>query len=194
MPPMVARLLVETSTGNHSPWGRTGHAADGGPAAGGDVDREPQAVGPEKAVQPVQHDSRLHRDPLRLGLEVEHLVQVLGDVDHQGRAHGLAALGGAGTPRQDRYARPGRDPDGANRVLGTGRHHDPDRLDLVDRGVGAVAAPAEAVEQHLAVQLAPQPCRQRAVVSPVVPPGAPLGLGHAAVRHRHSHRLSAPAT
>jgi hypothetical protein len=161
-----------------------GHAADGGPAAGGDVDREPQPVGPEKAVQLVQHHARLDRDPLGFRLEVEHFVQVLGDVDHQGRAHGLAALGGAGTPGQDRNARLGRDSHGTQRVLGAGRHHHPDRLDLVDRGVGAVAAPAEAVEQHLALQLVPQPRRQRTVVYPV----GSLGLGHTAVRHRRSRR------
>ena len=35
--------------------------------------------------------------------------------------------------------------------------HDADRLDLVDRGIGRVAAAAGGVEQHLAVDLLAQP-------------------------------------
>src|SRR6185312_8166642 len=42
--------------------------------------------------------------------------------------------------------------EGGGDVVAVARHHDPDRLDLIDRGVGAVAAAAECVEQHLAAQ------------------------------------------
>ena len=55
-----------------------------------------------------------------------------------------------------RHACFGGDLQGADRVLFGARHDDPDRHDLVDRGVGAVAAAAESVEQDFALHFLAQ--------------------------------------
>ncbi len=82
------------------------------------------------------------------------LVHVLGAIEHQGAAHGLAALRGAAAARQHRDAGLARDLQRRRHVLLVARHHHADGLDLVDRGIGAVAAAARGVEQHLAPERA----------------------------------------
>ena len=133
-----------------------GHAPDGGPVGGRHVDGKEEPGGLQPSVEAVEHDSRLHRDPARLFVHAEHLVEVPAGIDDHRLADGLPALGGAGAARQDRGARLPADRDGALDVLGVTWRDHPDRLDLVDRRVGAVAAPARGVEPHLALELSLQ--------------------------------------
>ena len=147
------------------------HAAERRPVGGRDVDREEQAVGLQKAVQAVEHQAGLDRDPPGRRIEVADLGQMLRDIDHDRRANRLAALGGAAAPGQNRHALLGGDLNGRRDISQSARHHHADRLNLVDRGIGGVAAPAEAVEQHLALKRA------------LEPPGEPRVADLALVRH-----------
>ncbi len=81
-----------------------GHAADGRPRRGRDIDRKPQAVRLELAVELVEHDARLDRAAPRLDVEVEDAGQVFRAVDHQRFADGLAGLRRAAAARQHRDA------------------------------------------------------------------------------------------
>ena len=107
-------------------------------------------MGLQEGVQPVQHQAGLDGDAPRLGIEVEHLVQMLADVDHDGLTDRLAALRGAAAAGQHRNAGLGGDLDRAHDVLSRDRDHHAQGLDLIDRGVSAVTAAAESVEQDLA--------------------------------------------
>ena len=140
-----------------------GHAADGGAAGGRRVDGKEQPMGLEKPVQLVENHARLHAHGARPGIEVKHGVQVLRRVDDQGLGHGLPALGRPAAARQHRRSFLGRDLDDAHDVFGGARHDHADGLDLVDRGVVAVAAAGERVEQHLSLQGAAQPLGEGAV-------------------------------
>jgi hypothetical protein len=134
------------------------HAAEGRLRAGGDVDREPQALRPQPRVERIQHQSRL--DDGAVGPDLEHFVEVLRVVDDQGLAHCLPALRAAGAARQNRYPFVRCDRQSAAcRLLGT-RHDDTDRLQLVDRGVGGIAPSACRVEQDFGVQLLRQARRE----------------------------------
>ena len=78
MPPSVACALVETSTGNHSPCGRS------------------------CAFSVIEHDAGLHDRRASPASTAMTLVQVLGVVDDQRRADRLAALRAARAARQNR--------------------------------------------------------------------------------------------
>ena len=67
---------------------------------GGDVDRKPQPVRLELAVELVEHDARLDRAACALDVEIEDAGQVFGAVDHQRGADGLPGLRGAAAARQ----------------------------------------------------------------------------------------------
>jgi hypothetical protein len=127
------------------------HAAERGLRAGGHVDREPQALRPQARIERVEHHAGLHDRPVALHLQ--HLVEVLGVVDDQRLADRLAALRAAGAARQDRYSFVRRDGDSGARRLLAARHDHADRLQLVDRRVGRVAAAACCIEQNLGVGL-----------------------------------------
>ncbi len=138
-----------------------GHAADGGAIAGRDVDREEQAVRLQRLVEAVEHHARLDQRAAPLDIDGEDAVHVLAAIDDEGAADGLAALRGAAAARQDRHALLAGDGERRRDVLLVARHDHAQRLDLVDRRIGAVAAAAERVEQHLAAQILPQPRRER---------------------------------
>ena len=119
-----------------------GHAADGGARGGRDVDREPQAVRLELAVQLVQHDAGLDDARLLGHIERDDFVQVLRAVDDERMVDRLAALRGAAAARQHGHAFGLGDLHG---LLGLGdglRHHHAQGDHLVGRGVGRVAARA----------------------------------------------------
>ena len=134
-----------------------GHAADGGAGRGGDVDREPEPVRLELAVQLVEHDARLDHAAARLDVEVPQAGEVLRAVDHQPIVDGLAALRGAAAARGDGNAALGGQGECAQRVLGGARHDHAGRHHLVVRGVGGVAAARGEVEQHVARNLGTEP-------------------------------------
>ncbi len=115
---------------------------------------------PQQAVQPVEHEAGLDPDRALLRVQIEHAVQVLGEIDHQPGADRLAGLRGAAAACHDRHARRARNPERRLDVgVGPG-DHDADRLDLVDRGVSAVAAPIEGLEPDLALERVGEPGRE----------------------------------
>ena len=101
----------------------------------------------ELAVEVVEHDAGLdHAGPV-FDVEREDAVQVLGEIDDDAVVDGLAALRGAAAARRDDPSVVAGDRQRAQRLVhGTG-DHDAERHDLVERGVGGVAAAVEGVEQ-----------------------------------------------
>ena len=97
---------------------------------------------------------RVPHELFRVGFDDS--VQVLGEVDHQRAADGLPRLRRAAPARKESYALLAGDLQRRAHVVLRARDHHADRLDLVHRGVGGVAAAREAVEQHLALDVAAQ--------------------------------------
>ena len=85
-------------------------------------------------------------------------------VDDERLAHGLTALGTAGAARQYRHVRIRGDRKRRQGLVFIARHHDAERIDLVDRGIGGIAAAGKRVEQHVAVELALQAVLKRAEI------------------------------
>ena len=134
-----------------------GHAADGGARGGGNIDREPQPVRLELAIESVEHNPGLDRAARALEVEIEDAGEVFGTVHHQRFADGLPGLRGSAAARQHADAFGAGKPNRPFGFLdGAGGDH-ADRHDLVMRGVGGVAAAAEAVELHLPAQFGLQP-------------------------------------
>ncbi len=127
-----------------------GHAADGGARGRGDVDRKPQAVLLELAVEVVEHDAGLDHAGAALDVERQDAVQVLREIDHEAVIDGLAALRGAAAARGDLQPVVAGDRQRPQRLVHGPGHDHAGRHDLVERGVGGVAAAAEAVEQDVA--------------------------------------------
>jgi len=107
--------------------------------------------------EPVEDDPRLDPRPPPLGIDRDHPVEIFAAIDDQSARHGLPALRGAAAARQYRHPFLARNRDRRRGILAALRHDDPQRFDLVDRRIGAVAPPAERVEQHLAAGFAAQP-------------------------------------
>ena len=132
------------------------HAADRAARVCRGIDREEQPVLAQRGVQMAQHQAGLHQRGARVGIDMQDAAQMLRAVDHQRAVHRLAALAGAAAARQHRDAFLARDRQRRGDVADLLRHDHADRLDLVDRRIGGVAAAVGAAEQHLAADLAPQ--------------------------------------
>ena len=150
-----------------------GHAADGGAGRRRDVDRKPQPVALELAIEIVEHDAGLDDAALSGDVEIDDVVEVFRAVDHQRVVDRLAALRRSAAPRQHRHLLGAGDGDGALGLGDGARGDDADRHHLVMGGVGRVAAAGEVVEPDLARKLRPEPSLE---------PGR-----H---RHRHSHHVT----
>ena len=140
------------------------HAADGRARRGGDVDRKPQPVRLERAVQIVEHDAGLdHAAPAR-NIELENAREALRAIDHQRLVHRLPGLRRAAAARQYRDAFGPRHRDRLLGLVHALRDHDAHWHKLVGGGVGRVTAAVEVAEQHLAhafaLQAALQPRHQ----------------------------------
>ena len=133
------------------------HAADGGARGGGDVDRKPQPVRAQPAIELVEHDAGFDRAAPAGHVERQHMVEMARAVDDQRGIHGLAGLRGAAAARQHAHAFLARE---RERVLGLfdrARRDHADRHDLVVRGVGGIAPARERVEVHLAQEMRLEP-------------------------------------
>src|SRR5262249_14954014 len=137
------------------------HAAEVGPAGGGDIGTELQAVDRECAVQLVEHQAGLHAGGEPLRIDAEELVEILAAVDDDAGADGLARETGAAAARRDRHVHFKGDLDGGMEILKSTRNDDAERLDLVDAGVGAVELTTGAVEADLALEMAVQMLGER---------------------------------
>ena len=101
-----------------------GHAADGGARGRGDVDRKPEAVLLELAVEVVEHDAGLDHAGAAFDVERQDPVQVLREIDHEAVIDGLAALRGAAAARGDLQSFVARDRQRPQRLVhGAGHHH-----------------------------------------------------------------------
>jgi len=110
----------------------------------------------QQPVEPVEDDPRLDSRATSLDIDRDHLVEMLAAIDDQRPRQGLPALRGAGTARQYRHSLLAGDRDRRSGVFAAPRHDHPQRLDLVDRGIGRIAPAAESVEQHLAADFTAQ--------------------------------------
>lgn len=79
------------------------HAAERAAAVGGGVGPEGQPVRGRLHPQGVQHHAGLHPRQAAFGVEFEDPVHVLGEVQHQARAHGVAGDAGARAAAGDRH-------------------------------------------------------------------------------------------
>ena len=136
------------------------HAAERGAVGGRDVGSEPEPVGPERGVQLVQHDARLHARPAFGDVHFQHAIEVLGRVHLKAGADRLARLRGAAPTHRQRTSMLAADLDGANDVFPRFHDHDAHRLNPVHAGIGGVQRARDLVEPHLAlddrVQIAAQ--------------------------------------
>ena len=129
------------------------HAAERGLRAGGHVDREPQAVRLQLRVERVEHDAGLHDRPARRRSNAITLVEVLAACRSTSAAPTVWPHWLVPAPRGSTGTRSSRAiVDRRGDVLVGSRHEHADRLDLVDRRVGRVAAARGGVEQHLAAR------------------------------------------
>ena len=125
-------------------------------AAGARVGREEHVVRGEVVVELVENNAGLGARPALLGVHLDHVPHVLGEVHDHGLAHRLARQAGAAAPGQHGHAVAVGGLDHGYHVLGvTGQHH-AHRLDLVDAGVGGVQQARHLVEAHLACDDSPQ--------------------------------------
>ena len=92
-------------------------------------------------------------DPGRapLLIKLQNSIEILGDVDDQGLADGLAALRCSATTRQHRNTLLGRDFYRRFDVVRSLWDKDTDRLNLVDRRICAVTAAAKRIEQDFSL-------------------------------------------
>jgi hypothetical protein len=72
-------------------------------------------------VQPVAHHARLDASPTLIGIDLQHLVHVLGRIDHHARAERLPRKRGAAAARRDRHAETSGDFDGRQRQSASSR-------------------------------------------------------------------------
>ena len=134
-----------------------GHAADGGAGRSGNVDWKPQAMLFELPVEVVEHNARFdHASPV-FDVERDDAIQVFGKIDDDAVIDGLAALRSAAAARRDDHALGAADGQRPQRFVGAARHHHAGRHDLVERGVGGVAAAVEPIEQDVAGDIRPEP-------------------------------------
>ena len=103
-------------------------------------------------VQFVEHDAGLDRATRALDVELEDAREISGTVDDQRLADRLPGLRGTTPARQHADALGASYGDGAFGLFDAARGDHADGHDLVVRGVGGVAAAAEAVELHFASQ------------------------------------------
>ena len=179
-----------------------GHAAEGAAAGGGGLHREEQAVRAQPGVEALEHHARPDLGGQGVGVERDEAVEVPAEVEDEAGADRLAVLRGAAAAGDHRNVVLGGDRERRRHVVGVAGKGDGERHDLVDRGVGGVAAPAEGVGGDAAAQVRdqcpgqrlrptrvarrgrrPQRCRHRTLPCGA-PTKAPGGAGLNGVRPR----------
>jgi hypothetical protein len=107
-------------------------------------------VRPQRRVELVEDDAGLDGCRHRVAIEIDQSSQVLAVVDDERRADRLAALRAAGAARKNRNAKLAADRHCRGDVVVARGNEHADRLDLIDRRVGRVAAARSGIEQHAA--------------------------------------------
>ncbi|KNX42614.1 hypothetical protein ROTO_09160 [Roseovarius tolerans] len=145
------------------------HAADRGARGGGDVDRKPQSVRFERAVEIIQNDPRLDHRALSFDVQLEDAVEMFRAIDDQPGIHRLTALRGAATAHCERdFGGTGGLNSGCD-ILGCAWHDHACGHDLVDRGIGRIAPARKGIEAGFAPHLAAE-----AVLNGAVQHGPPI--------------------
>ena len=132
IPPSVARSLVETSGPNIRPSGFRCALSWSSTTPGST------------------------RTVIRVAVDDADPVQVLREVDHDGRPDRLPREARGRPARQDRHPLLGGDPDDRDDVVGRPRHDHAQRLDLVQARVGGVQPARPAIEADLGACLSAQ--------------------------------------
>ena len=139
------------------------HAADGAAGVGAGIDGEEEFLGFEGGVEVAEDEAGFDPGAAGCSVDFDDAAEVLGAVDHQGAVDGLAALAGAAAAGEDWDAVFAGDGDRGGDVVDRAGDDHADGFDLVDGGVGAVAAAVGAAEQHLCLRLLAQALRQAGV-------------------------------
>ena len=126
MPPTVARLAVEMSGAKRNPCGCSAAFSSSSTMPG---------------------STRAQRS---LGSHLEQAIEVLGRVDDQAAADRLAGLRRAAAAHRERAAKSRAELDDRDEVVLRPRNDDPDRLELIDAGVGGVERARDRVEADFA--------------------------------------------
>ena len=133
----------------------------------------------ELPVEVVEHDARLDHARAVLDVERDDAVEVFGEVDDDAVIDGLAALRGAAAARRDDPPVVAGDRQRPQRLVHGPGNHDPGGHDLIERGVGGIAAAVERVEEDVAGDL-PGQTRGKGAVFSRIP-----GLFGLRCRHRY---------
>src|SRR3984893_5605927 len=80
------------------------HAADGCARGGRDIDRKPQSVRLEPAIELVEDNARLDGAAFARNIERDDLIEIFRAVDDEGRIDGLPGLRSTGASRQHAHA------------------------------------------------------------------------------------------
>src|SRR5262245_63145407 len=74
------------------------HAADGGARGGRDIDRKPQTVRLEAAIELVEHNAGLDHAAPAADVELDEMIEIFRAVDDERRIDGLTGRRGARPP------------------------------------------------------------------------------------------------
>ena len=108
------------------------HAANGRPAAGGDINGKEQAVRLEQSIELVEHNSGLHHHPPCFRIHRNETVEVFADIDDDTVPNRLPALRGSCAPHRHRNACVVGDADSRQHVILGFWHHHTHWFDLID--------------------------------------------------------------
>jgi hypothetical protein len=131
------------------------HPAERAAVVRGRVRAERQPVRPGRSAQLVEDQTGLDAGGARLRVDLQHPVQVLGEVQDDRGVHRLAGDRGAGAAGQHRHVVLPADGDRGLDVVGVARGDVPDRHPPVVRRVRGVHRPGAAVEPHRAAHRRP---------------------------------------
>src|SRR5689334_12219561 len=96
-----------------------------------------------------ENQARLHPGSSRVSVDVKNTAEIPGAIYDKRGVDSLAALTCTGAPRQHGYAFFPGNRHCSDHVVNRLWDNDPDRLNLVDRSVGAIASSAGSIEQDL---------------------------------------------
>ena len=123
------------------------HAADGALCPAGRIGRETPSFAGQASVQIAMDDARLHTHAV--GRNVKNLAEMPAEIDNEPGAErfaGHAAAGAAGNQRNAVLAGIAHQ---AAHIFLIARHHDAERLDLEDTGIGGVQNTTQIVKEDV---------------------------------------------
>ncbi len=148
------------------------HAAERADHRRGRVGAKLHAIGGQAVVERLERDARLHQRAAALGVHRQQVVHILGHIDHDRRAHGLAGQAAAAAARQHRQAIARAERHRRGHVVAVARRDHRQRHDLVAGGVGREQRARHGVGVDIAMDLRP------AGVDELVDERAALCCGH----------------